>query len=178
MGRQPTVMKEEVFTVCNELDASRQSPSVRAIQSKLGGSTSIIAEHLREWRKTKKDAPFIAELPSSIAKAITEHVNQVSGERIGQLKADLESREMDIIELGESIKKLEDELATVKDDRFLSSRRAESSETENKVLREQIKALESKVASLQKEVLEAEKKASHAEGMLRGLEKKQSESKQ
>jgi chromosome segregation ATPase len=172
MGRLPTITREEVFTLCGELDASRQSPSVRAIQSKLGGSTVIIAEHLRKWRQEKQEASFKIELPSSIAKAIVEYVEKVSRVSMDQLRSDIESREKDINELSESIQKLEDALVSIKGDRLLLSRQVEALEAENKLLREQVKSADGKITDLQKEVLEAEKKASHAEGMLKGLEKK------
>lgn len=174
MSRTSSLTAEAVYGLCNELAEQGKTPSVRLLQSQLGGSTAIITEHLREWRQKRQSAPSSdIDMPATIKTAIAEYVTKEIRDATARFKEELEAREEDFTALAEDAKRKEDAIAIVEGDRTILVRTLEVVEVENKFLKERIQALEEKISSLHEEKLTAEKKASFAEGQLVSLKQKE-----
>lgn len=78
MSKKEQVTYQVVAKAINELQADGQTPSVRLIRSKIGGSNSTLLEYLRRWQSD-------AELASAIEENISDTFQQALKAEFGRM---------------------------------------------------------------------------------------------
>lgn len=194
MSKKEPITYQVVVKAINELKAEDHAPSVRLIRSKIGGSNSMLLEHLRRWQND-------IELASVVEDNISDEFQQALKAEFGRMTlairqkheaslqqekqqnkesqellveaetkiANLESQKHENKEKADqAILKLEKQLAT------LTERLTESQRQAGKSLEKadkQIESLREKIASLQNENHQSQIKVAVLETKLSAQEK-------
>lgn len=96
---------QRVAQLCNQMELLGNKPSVRKIIAELGGSFTVVAEHLKQWREEKElaqesDVAISTELQQAILAEYTLVANKVKQEyesKITELSLDLTETQEELI---------------------------------------------------------------------------------
>jgi len=169
---RPNILKgEDVFTLCDELKATGTAPTVRLIQSQLGGSTASLAAYLRQWREKSVVAPTATEIPAELKAALAMHIQQEIIKATTGLKASLHGSEEDCKTLGETLSSKEIMITELEGAKQNLGQQLLKASAEIAFLNARVESLEAKSAQSQERELAAEKRAAHAEGRLEQIDK-------
>lgn len=90
---------QSVAKTCNQLQLVGDKPSVRKIREKIGGSHTVIAEHLKTWRaETQLSESTDMAISEELQKAILAEFAQVASQVQSSLKETIEEKDMDLKE--------------------------------------------------------------------------------
>ena len=129
---------QRVAQLCNQMELLGNNPSVRKIISELGGSFTIVAEYLKQWREEKElakesDMAISLELQQAILaeySLVANKVRQGVENKIKNLNLDLKETQEELATSLSSIKKLEARIAelerTVQDNSLTYEKRISS----------------------------------------------------
>ncbi|MFP3773677.1 DNA-binding protein [Legionella pneumophila serogroup 1] len=110
---------QRVAQLCNQMELLGNKPSVRKIIAELGGSFTLVAEYLKQWREEKElaqesEMPISQELQQAILAEyalVANKVKQGLEAKISELTLDLTETEEELSSSLSSIKKLEARIA-------------------------------------------------------------------
>jgi len=126
---------QRVAQLCNQMELLGNKPSVRKIIAELGGSFTVVAEHLKQWREEKElanesDMAISPELQQAILAEyalVANKVKQGLETTINELRLDLIETQDELSSSLSTIKKLEARIAelekTVKDNALTYEKR-------------------------------------------------------
>lgn len=90
---------QSVAKTCNQLQLIGDKPSVRKIREKIGGSHTVIAEHLKKWRaETQLCESTDLTISEELQKAILAEFAQVAAQVQSSLKETIEEKSIDLQE--------------------------------------------------------------------------------
>lgn len=88
-----------VAKACNQLQLLGDKPSVRKIREKIGGSHTILAEHLKKWRtETQLAESTSMDISQELQKAILAEFAQVAAQVHSSLQETIEEKDIDLRE--------------------------------------------------------------------------------
>lgn len=110
---------QRVAQLCNQMELLGNKPSVRKIIAELGGSFTVIAEYLKQWREEKElakesDMAISPELQQAILaeySLVANKVKQGLENKINELNLDLNETQQELNTSLSTIKKLEARIA-------------------------------------------------------------------
>lgn len=148
------VEQTSVFDAANKLRAEGITPTVRALKAELGGSTDIIAKHLREWRALYPTVDTAAEVDpiTALISEIYDRLLHNATERLHELAS-------------KNDKKIEDMAVVLEAEQFILDEKIKEIES---LLHEKAK-LELLVESQRSGLSEIRNQLSSAESDKRGL---------
>lgn len=92
---RPGITYSEVVEAANQVKASGRNPTIEQIRAVLGtGSSTTIANHLREWKQTQDSASLLASkenIPEEligVVKGLWQRLNTLTDEKIKALESD------------------------------------------------------------------------------------------
>jgi len=108
-----------VAQLCNEMELLGNKPSVRKIIAECGGSFTVVAEHLKQWRQEKElaqesDMAISPELQQAILaeySLVANKVKQGLENKINELHLDLSETQEELNASLNTLKKLETRVA-------------------------------------------------------------------
>lgn len=90
---------QSVAKTCNQLQLVGDKPSVRKIREKIGGSHTIIAEHLKKWRaETQLSESTDMAISEELQKAILAEFAQVASQVQSSYQETIEEKDIDLQE--------------------------------------------------------------------------------
>lgn len=88
---------QSVAKTCNQLKLVGDKPSVRKIREQIGGSHTVIAEHLKKWRaETQLSESTDMTISEELQKAILAEFAQVASQVQSSLKETIEEKDIDL----------------------------------------------------------------------------------
>lgn len=159
---------QNVARICNEMKLHGETPSVRKIRERTGGSFTTISDYLKQWREETERAETVeTRISEELTNAILAEFHQVAHEASSHLQKKLDEKEVDLTETREALTEYEarcrkqeltiDELKTK-----LHNSRIEH-EKKQAALESSIEFLKDREGSLQKLLSEANQKRHEAE---------------
>lgn len=90
---------QSVAKTCNQLQLVGDKPSVRKIREKIGGSHTVIAEHLKKWRaETQLSESTDMAISEELQKAILAEFAQVASQVQSSYQETIEEKDIDLQE--------------------------------------------------------------------------------
>lgn len=116
MSQQSNVTREDVYRVADSMVAEGLKPSVRNVQTQLGGgSHSTITRHLKAWRERQGGSAGL-EVPGTVLDAIGSYINEAVARKTQQLSQRLESTDSDLAHLADLLGSREREIESLRSD--------------------------------------------------------------
>jgi chromosome segregation ATPase len=95
----PAITYQSVAKTCNQLQLLGDKPSVRKIREKIGGSHTVIAEHLKAWRaETQWSESTDRAISEELQKAILAEFAQVAAQVQSSYQETMEEKNTDLQE--------------------------------------------------------------------------------
>jgi len=179
MARPSTITPEAVFRLCNEQRAAGLTPSVRSVQSAIGGATATIADYLRQWRGQTTTPSPTAEISEQLQAALNNWRTGVANAADSELRVALEASNEDNKRLAEELAAKELIIEELEADKKIQEHKVNETTIKNGLLERRIEELKEEGAQLKAEIeklhekhLAAEKRAERAEVRLEVHENK------